>query len=644
MIRRRVYSHLTLAALAAWALVPAARAANGLFPIEFGARGHGRGGASTGVIGDTSALNRNPASIAFIVGRQLDQTVEVFVQKLHYEQTQFEPGVDSEDELVIAPFFGYVFDHPLDLLTLPVDIYDAYFASAAPPVLGSRREIYVRSEGRGYIEVPLAAVPGRLILEAEGRGAAIADVQVLAYTRSEEVGKGYRSVVQIQDFPGIPPDAVVSGVVAQFEWRYVQRVNDEFVKLKLAVDDREQNTRFRSLSPDWQKAEVSELFDQRELPMRIAVLLDTAGNTVELRNFRTILVYRQGDKYFQETLAHREDPFPVGSGLESRVLAEEAGVRDVAESFAPVARFDSLPPLPPGTELERVRIAYRYVFPAGRDAVGLIRIRLVGEHEVLAHQTHSPTEGGPVPTEHVPPELRQDYQVRTIPEGSGWKFGFGVFPQGGSQLNTKVRSELFPEGNDQRVNLLILSLVPAAAYRFNEHFSLGIAPNFDIAQLEIDGLVGQSADILKGEPLSGISYADFLGATAGVNEIRGEIDSEFLRGWGFGGRIGALYRHDDSFSVGASYASRTFLTDLSGEAHIDFTRFFNATGLGLPALLFLPNGGLNGLETDVDMTIEDFELPQHVTVGFAYKPVPWFQLSADGRWINWSDTFDTLTV
>ncbi|MBI4617718.1 MAG: outer membrane protein transport protein, partial [Planctomycetes bacterium] len=76
----------------------------------------------------------------------------------------------------------------------------------------------------------------------------------------------------------------------------------------------------------------------------------------------------------------------------------------------------------------------------------------------------------------------------------------------------------------------------------------------------------------------------------------------------------------------------------------DFTRFFNATGLGLPALLFLPNGGLNGLATDVDMTLEDFELPQQVTVGFAYKPVDWFQLSADARWINWSDTFKKLTV
>lgn len=103
----------TIFALAALALVcvasvEPARATNGTKPIASGVRSGGRGGVDIGIADDATAINSNPAGLAFIDGQRFDSsTVLVF------PKATFSGPVDSSSsrhDFLVAGSFGFVFD------------------------------------------------------------------------------------------------------------------------------------------------------------------------------------------------------------------------------------------------------------------------------------------------------------------------------------------------------------------------------------------------------------------------------------------------------------------------------------------------------------------------------------------------------
>ena len=73
-----------LALLALLSIGLAARpalATNGAAPTSSGGRAAGRGGADTAVANDATAVNTNPAGLAFIDGQRFDQTFAAFAPK-----------------------------------------------------------------------------------------------------------------------------------------------------------------------------------------------------------------------------------------------------------------------------------------------------------------------------------------------------------------------------------------------------------------------------------------------------------------------------------------------------------------------------------------------------------------------------------
>ena len=121
-------------------------------------------------------------------------------------------------------------------------------------------------------------------------------------------------------------------------------------------------------------------------------------------------------------------------------------------------------------------------------------------------------------------------------------------------------------------------LAPGVAYRVSDVFSVGVALNAAMAQMEYDvaGNVGQS---------------------------RHSTATSF----GVGATVGLKAKVNEMLSFGAAYESKTFFQDFS----------------------FDVAGGTDKLA---------FDQPQVATIGAAVRPIDLLLVAVDVGWINWSDT------
>lgn len=121
--------------------------------------------------------------------------------------------------------------------------------------------------------------------------------------------------------------------------------------------------------------------------------------------------------------------------------------------------------------------------------------------------------------------------------------------------------------------LMILKFAPTFAYQINEKLSVGFAAHIVNSALDLDN--GTSAN------------------------------------YGFGGQIGAIYKLNDAFSIGATYQS---------SINADHQNVFN-------------------LDSSPDGSMDDFalEAPQSFGLGLAYSPSDTLLIEFDAKWVNWSN-------
>lgn len=110
-------------------------------------------------------------------------------------------------------------------------------------------------------------------------------------------------------------------------------------------------------------------------------------------------------------------------------------------------------------------------------------------------------------------------------------------------------------------------------------------------------------------------------ASARFSEVLGPLDFEFDGGSaiGIGFQAGAMYRLTPTVTLGASYRSPTWFSDLSGETA-------RASLLGIVPLRF---GAAR---------ISEFMLPQRAAVGVAWRPLERLLLSAEARYVDYSNS------
>lgn len=160
--------------------------------------------------------------------------------------------------------------------------------------------------------------------------------------------------------------------------------------------------------------------------------------------------------------------------------------------------------------------------------------------------------------------------------------GVGIFPVAGFSLDyptSRITPLATANAFDNHTFFGLMKIVPAAAYKINDQWSVGLAVHVDRAQFATN---------------SALASAGFP-QTSGRNRI----DTSF----GFGAEVGVLYKPFDFLSAGVSYTSEQWMKD--------FSRYKDV----------LPIGN---------------NFPQQANVGLSVTPTSKLLINTDFRWINWS--------
>ena len=155
-------------------------------------------------------------------------------------------------------------------------------------------------------------------------------------------------------------------------------------------------------------------------------------------------------------------------------------------------------------------------------------------------------------------------------------------------------------------NIAFWQMAPTLAWNMSDRLSLGAAINIDYQQVSFQQKIR--------DDVTGAVFNFDLGRSANA--------------FGYGISIGFLYDLSDRVTIGASYKSKQYFGDLKynlSEGAIDTT----LVG-GVP----FPGGTY----------ILDLDFPQQAAIGIALRASEALTLSADLKWINWSDTMDKLSV
>ena len=191
-------------------------------------------------------------------------------------------------------------------------------------------------------------------------------------------------------------------------------------------------------------------------------------------------------------------------------------------------------------------------------------------------------------------------------------FGGGMY--GTSGMGVDYSSTLMQPGVywDGYSSIAFWQMAPSLAWQANEKLSFGASINIDFQQVAFQQRMMADSD------------SDQQGDSVLMNFDLSRGASAF----GFGLSLGILYDVNEMVTIGASYKSKQFFTDLEYQlayGDIDMTAF---GGGPMPA-------GTYKL---------DLDFPQQAAVGIAVHVTQTFTVAADVKWINWSDTMDTLAV
>jgi len=151
-------------------------------------------------------------------------------------------------------------------------------------------------------------------------------------------------------------------------------------------------------------------------------------------------------------------------------------------------------------------------------------------------------------------------------------------------------------------------MAPSLAWQAAEKLSLGASINIDFQQVAFQQRM----------------LADSSGDGQGDMVVTNFDLSRGASAFGFGLSLGILYDLNEMVTLGASYKSKQFFTDL------EYQLAYGDINFGTP----LPAGTYK----------LDLDFPQQAAVGIAVHAAESFTVAADVKWINWSDTMETLAV
>jgi long-chain fatty acid transport protein len=187
-------------------------------------------------------------------------------------------------------------------------------------------------------------------------------------------------------------------------------------------------------------------------------------------------------------------------------------------------------------------------------------------------------------------------------DGSNIYFGGGMYGTSGMGVDYGVTDMGMGMSWDGYSNISFWQMAPVLAWNVDDKLSLGASLNIDYQSVAFQ------------------SRFD----TGGVNDTFINL-SRSASGFGLGLSLGLLYDLNSAVTLGVSYKSKQNFSPLEYQlAAGDITLMNNP----------LPDGTYK----------LDLDFPQQAAVGIAYRANNKLTFSGDIKWINWSDTMDTLTI
>jgi long-chain fatty acid transport protein len=220
-----------------------------------------------------------------------------------------------------------------------------------------------------------------------------------------------------------------------------------------------------------------------------------------------------------------------------------------------------------------------------------------------------------------------------------WAFGVGAFAQGG--LGTEYGNQSFLSQASGGINtglpnssrLLVLDIPFAVSYQATEDLSIGGSIDAKWQGLNLDLLLaGNQVGSLLGSGRVNGSLVPVLG---GLPDLRGAHfsltrDQPLASGvdsWGFGARIGAVYRANSDTRIGGSFEMQSQMSDMSGNATL--TAVDGVAGQ-------IPLGG--------KITVKDFQMPSILNLGISHRITPQWLVAADISEVFWKNVMKNINV
>lgn len=154
-------------------------------------------------------------------------------------------------------------------------------------------------------------------------------------------------------------------------------------------------------------------------------------------------------------------------------------------------------------------------------------------------------------------------------------------------------------------NVRYAKITPSVAYEITKNFSVGVAFNVGYSDVEMEFFPNT-----------------FFPGAEGVPSFAGmDVENEYA--FGYGAKIGLMYKLSDVISIGSVYTTRSELDYDNGEIE-----FYGPD----------PIGGR------YDASMEGFAWPASWGIGIGITPNSKTLIAVDITWVNWNDALDTVTI
>ena len=240
-----------------------------------------------------------------------------------------------------------------------------------------------------------------------------------------------------------------------------------------------------------------------------------------------------------------------------------------------------------------------------------------------------------------------------VRKNNGLSYGIGVYGQGGmgteydgsSFLGNPALATYGVQSNlDNRTELSVGRVILPLAYEVNERLVIGGSLDFVWAGLDLKMAINEAQfNDLVGTNNAGTASGSLITAYQGiagmVNEFHyGYFDfsngNDFTgqaRGYGYAGKLGAVFRVSERLSLGATYHSETRLSDLkTSGADVTFGVDMGAGPMAIP---------VSG-----EIKVRDFQWPEIYGIGAAWQATDDWFFAGDIKRIEWADSMDSFDM